>query len=546
MLTASELKSFFERKKTHRQSGHDEDWRLISEYFDPQSHGFSGNQNSDGNISRGKIFDSAPERAKEDLSSAMVSMLVDPRRKYINFSAVGSPNTHVEKTFFQEAEDYVLDVFSSTESNFFGTAICILDECPLYGQAYAVMAKAPEESIVKFSPVHCQEGYIQRDQFKKPTAFFRLLKMTASQILSEFKNSESSELTSSDWDDYAVASTMSPNREFDIIYAIIPADDALVTEGSNFKFNSYYLDHDKCKFLKKGGFDDFPVLAPPWKLKASEDYGRGVGHRALADTAVLNLMVKDNLAAAQVILMPPISLPFGLTLDGTVNLSPMAINFLDFNSGVLATGDASQIKPLNVIRELPISLEMEDRRRDGIRQAFYADLLQELKTDRMSATESSSRDQSRIQRLTSPFFNLEQHFLAPAAMFVLKAGIEFGILKLPDSLKGKKIKPSFTTALVDSLKFTKLGLLERAMQSFANTAGLPEAAQDALEMSDLAEEIFDLAGANIEIVRDKKQVQEITKQRRDAQLAAQQAQTIASVAQGVRNLGQGFESAKSL
>lgn len=549
MISAEELKSFFDRIKSHRQSGHDEDWRLISRYFDPQSHGFYDNNNTDGNVDRSAIWDSAPERAKEDLASSMVAMTVDPRRKYLNFEVVGlkeKDKTHEIKLFLQEAENYVLDVFSTSESNFFGTAVNVLDECPLYGQAYATMMKSPEEKITKFAAVHCKEGYVLRDTFKKPVMFFRLMRMTARQILREYGNAEGSELTSNDIDDYKTQAVVSPGKEYDIVHAIIPSDDALISEGYKFKYASIYLDYSKTKIVKKSGFDDFPILAPPWKLKADEDYGRGVGHRALADTAVLNLMVKDNLAAAQVILMPPIALPFGLTIDGTVNLSPMAINYLDFNSGVLATGEASQIKPINVVRELPISLEMEDRRRQGIREAFYADLLQELKTDRMTATESGDRSQSRSQKMTGPFFNIEQHFLSPAATYTLNAGIEFGVLKVPDVLKGKKLKPVFTTALVDALKFSKLASLERAMSSFANTAGLPEPAQDALNMADLAGEIFDLAGASLKFVKSQEEADKTTKQKQEAQMNLQNAQAIAQTAQGLRSLGQAAESTRGL
>lgn len=549
MISATDLKGFFDRIKSHRQSSHDEDWRMISYYLDPQSHGFYDSKNSDGNVDRSYIYDSAPERAREDLASSMVAMLVDPQRKYLNFEVVGlkdTEKTHAVKRFLQQAENYVLEVFSSADSNFFGTAVNVLDECPLYGQAYGTMTKVPEEKLVKFAAVPIQEGYIKRDTYKKPIMFFRLLKLTARQILQQFKDETTGELSGQDWDDYRQQAIFAPAKEYDVVQAIIPGDDALIQQGYKFKYASLYLDYSKCKLLKKSGFDDFPILAPSWKLKSGEDYGRGAGHRVLADTAVLNLMVKDNLAAAQVILMPPIALPFGLTLDGTVNLSPRAINYLDFNSGVLATGEASQIKPINVVRELPISLEMEDRRRQGIREGLYADLLQQIQGDRMTTTEVSSRSQSNNQKLTGPFFNLEHQFLAPAAMYVLNAGIEFGVLEIPQELKDKKLKPIFTTALVDALKFGKLAALERAMSSFANTAGLPEVAQDALEMTGLAEEIFDLAGANIKFVRDQASAEKITRERQEAQSNLQNAQALAQTGQALRSLTQAQETTRGL
>lgn len=544
-MNASEIKQFFDRLKSARQSSHDEDWSTIQRYLDPQSHGFYENNNTDGNVNRSLIFDSAPERAKDDLNSALLSMVVDPRRKYINFEAIGADYTLEEKEFFQAAEDYVLSVFSTADSNFFGATASVLDECPLYGQAYATMFKTPEDKLVKFSAIPVQEGYILRNEYKKPTMFFRLIKMTARQIINQYKDAAGSELLAGDWDSYKVESVMNPSREFDIVYGIIPTDDALITNGSKMKYTAVTVDYTKCKFLKIGGFEEFPLLAPPWHLKASEDYGRGVGHRAIADVAVLNLMVKDNLAAAEIILMPPIALPFGLTIDNDVNLSARAINYLDFNASSFS-GAQNDIRPINVIKELPIGLEMEDRRREGVRQAFFADLLQELKSDRMTAQESSGREMSRIQRLTAPLFLFEQHYLAPAAMFVLQAGIDYKVLKVPESLKNKKIRPVFTSALVDAMKLVKLAQLERALQSYGNTAGLPPVSQDALNMSDLAEEIFDLAGANISIVRDREEADARTKQREDAAVNAQNAQSVAQLGSGLESLSNAAQTTRTL
>jgi hypothetical protein len=549
MLTnAAELCSFFDRVKNVRLVGFDKDWDALASFFDPQSHGFYENNNTSGVSSRTRIFDSTPERAQEDLSSAMFSMMINPSRKYINFEIVGGDSdTFDVRKFKQEAADYVLKVFASAESNFFDTSLDVFHSTPLYGQSYVTMRKYVKEKKVKFASVPTQEGYLQRNEYKEPTAFFRKIMMTARQIRTQFKEAEGSQLDKSDWESYETKEKMAPNDQMEIIQLIMAKDDAMYGDVATLQpYTSVWIDYTKKKVLEEKGMDYFPILAPAWKLRSGEDYGRGVGHRALADTAVLNLMVKDNLGAAEAMLKPAITAPFGLVMDDQIDMSPMAINWLIMNAATLSMGGSTEIKPIHVVTQLPVGLEMEDRRRQGIIKAFYGDLLQELKNAEMSATESSQNAQARIAKLTAPFMRIEYDYLAPAAMFVLESGIEFKHIELPASLKGKTIKPVFTTSLYDALKSQKLSQLERALSSLGNTAGLPPEVKNGIMMGELSTEIFDLAGASLSVVRDPAETEEMNEKERQNQAMQQQAAASAQAGAGVRDLSQAFVNTSSI
>lgn len=546
----AEYCAFFDRVKNIRETGFDQDWNTLMEYFDPQSHGFFSNSNSPGISSRTKIFDSTPERAQEDLSSAMFSMMINPSRKYLNFEII-DPEADTFETikFKQEASDYVLKVFASAESNFFDTAVDVFHSTPLYGQSYATMRKLVKEKECKFASIPTQEGYVQRDEFKKCTAFFRKVMMTARQIRTQFSKSPGNELSKSDWEDYETKERMAPGTQMQVIQLIIAEDDAVNDDYVEKKLQPYcsiWIDYTKKKVLEKRGLDYFPILAPAWKIKSGEQYGKGVGHRALADTAVLHQMVKDNLGAAQAMITPAIAAPFGLTVDDQIDLSPLAINWTQTNAASLAMGGMTEIKPIHVITQLPIGLDMEDRRRQGIMKAFYGDLLQEFKNAEMSATESSQNAQARIAKLTGPFMRIEYDFLAPAAMFVLKSGIEFGHLKLPDSLKKKKIRPVFTTALYDALKNQKLAQVEKALSSLGNMSGLPPAVANGLLQGELLMEIFDLAGASLKIVRDPADTEKMNQEQRQNEAMQAQAAASAQAGAGVKDLSQAFVNTSGL
>lgn len=548
MGNTAELCSFFDRVKNIREVGFDKDWNALTEYFAPQSHGFYENNQTAGISSRTKIFDSAPERAQEDLASAMFSMMINPSRKYVNFECIEPEYDGFEETAFkQQASDYVLKVFASADSNFFDTAIDVYECSSLYGQAYATMRRMVKTKEVKFASIPTQEGYLQRNEFKEPTAFFRRIMMTARQLRSQFSKGMMSELSVSDWEDYEQKEKLSPGMEHPVIQLVISNADAVINDEKNLQpYVSIWIDYTKKKVLDKQGLDYFPILAPAWKLRSGEDYGRGVGHRALADTAVLHQMVKDNLGAAQAMITPAIAAPFGIVIDDQIDLSPQAINWMQMNAATLAMGGMTEIKPIHVITQLPIGLEMEDRRREGILKAFYGDLLMELNDARKSATESSQNLQARIAKLTGPFMRIEYDFLAPAAMFVLESGIMFGHLKVPESLKGKKFRPVFTTALYDALKSLKLAQLERALSSLGNTAGLPPEAKNGLLAGELLTEIFDLSGASLKIIRNPEETEKLNERQRENEALQAQAQASAQAGSGLKDLSQAFVNTSGL
>jgi len=539
--------AFFNRVESIRATGFDNDLNALTEFFAPQSHGFFGKNKSTGISDRTKIFDSTPERALEDLSSALFTMMIDPSKKYLNWEILDpdASETYDVADFLQDAEEYVMKVFASDNSNFFESASDVYESTPLYGQSYITMMKDPSEKEVKFSSIPTQEGYVQRDQYKKVTAFFRKSLMTARQIRVEFKDKRGGEFSAQDWEELATKEQMSPNTEMQIIQLITKKGD-VINQKSLQPYTSIWIDYTKKKILSEEGLDYFPILAPTWKLRSGEPYGRGVGHRALADTAVLHQMVKDNMGAAQAMVRPAIAAPFGLVLDDQIDLSPQAINWTVQSAASLAMGGLGDIKPIHVIGELPIALGMEDRRREGVQKTFYADLLMEFKNAEMSATESSQNLQARIAKLTSPFIRLEYGFLAPAAMFVLQCGLEFKHLVLPEQLKGKKLKPIFTTALYDTMKAMKLSKIERALSSLGNTAGLPPTILNGLLPAKLNLAIFDLAGADLDLIRDPDETEKMNEEMRKREADNQQAQTIAGAGSGLKDLSQAFTNTQGL
>jgi|GEM_PF-4501678 len=515
------------------RANYDNEWRSISEYLSPESRGFNST-NTDGFIDQNKILDSTPERAAEDLSSALVSMMATQSKKWGSLAIEGLSEEEQEfelKTNLQIATDRVLEHLGRSKANFYTCFGDVTDDLILYGQGYAYMHSTIEgkAKYVRFCRLPPQDCYIKRNSYNDIFYFFRKYKLDLDVLLSEFDGLSKAEC--SDHDKKQIKE--SGQKEYTILHCIMKSKYA-ENLGCSLKtkkdYVSLYYIYDKKIKIWEDGYSIFPIVAPSWKRKAGSSYGRGPGHKALPDIKVLNNMIQSNLGAAETMITPPMAVPYDLMVDTSVDLSPKALVYLSMQEASLTTGIIKP-EPIVSVSNLPISLEMEDRRRNGIVQSFFSDLLIDFKNAEMSATETSVRENARVRKLTNYILRIEDEFLAPAFLFVFNQLQEWKDLNIPDDFE---FKVEFRSALYDAVNAQKVTLLERALISLSNTKAIDPSILGALKEEKLVKYIFDNLGADLKMIKSSEEIEQAKAQRQEAE----QVMNMQGAAGAVKDLSQ--------
>lgn len=518
------------------------EWQKISEVLDPESRAFTVT-NTNGYVSRRKIYDSTPERSVDDLTSSLMSMLAMPNKQW---GVLTLENPEVEQTRdikkdLQVATKKVLAHLARPVTNFYNSQADCLFDFAVYGQGYTYMYPDTAKKVVRFANIPTQECYAQRDAYGDLTAWYRELVMTPLEVMNTFFDSKYCQYSSEDKRYIKECIQKDPTKENCLVHAIISKEEAKaigVPYQDNRPWVQVFADIDKKRVLHVDFLKRFPVLAPSWTRKSKSPYGRGPGHKALPEIDTLNAMIKTNLTGGQLMVQPSMWTPYEMVQSGVLDLSPGANNLYSISDAMTSTGI---VKPeaLHIVKDLSFPMEMEMFRRQQISQIFYSDLLQEFKNAEMSATESQVRETARSRKMSGPLARYEAENLDRAFVFTFGYLSDWGIIKMSSSIKDKDVMVSFRSGLYESYTMGKLQLLERATQALANLKGIPPELSPNFNPEKLLEYVFEHAGADMSVLEDPA----VADEKREQAAQLEQSQAAASQAQAVNQLSQAFGGA---
>ena len=531
--------TIFENCKNERRV-FDQESEEIVRHLAPQSQGFT-TYAAKGDVDRTNILDATPERAADDLISSMAGFLASPDKTWFKLGVEGEDDPAYEvKEQLGKARDKTLKHFAQARTNFYSAIGKMCEQLVHHGQSFVYCHPTikGKKRFIRYCTFPVQECYVQRDAYDEILYFFRCYKLKKSVFLNEF-NLDKSDLNPTE---KKQIESRSENDEIEVLHAILDKDMAQRLGLKPTKeYVSVYYHHECKKILHQDNLKYFPIAAPYWNLLTNENYGRGPGHKALPEIRVLNEMIQDNLAAANVMVRPPMAamLDYLAAPEQGVDLSPGALVYLTLSNASAATG---LIKPeaINTITNLPISVEMEDRKKMQIKETFFVDLLTDDKRVEMSATETSVRQQSRVMKLTKPLTNATTHGLAPMVNFTLRVLNDWGVIDLDFDLDD--LEPVFMTALFDAVNLDKIQRLERALVTSANFQNIPPSLLAQLKDRELLEYVFEKTGADLEILKSEEEAQKD----KEKQQQGEQVQNLREVAGASKDLAQAFATGQEI
>ena len=508
-LTKSLIKRF-DRLTSQRQNW-ETHWQEVADYMMPRKADVT-KLRSKGDKRTELIFDSSPLQAVELLAASLHGMLTNPSTPWFSLRFKDDMEDEDEaKEWLESATETMYAAFN--RSNFQQEIFELYHDLITFGTA-AMFIEEDEEDLLKFSTRHINEVYIAENDKGRIDTLFRKFKLSARAAIQKFGANP----------DFETISNKDPYEEIDIIHAVYPRSDFNPNkqDAVNMPFESVYMT-GKGEELSVSGFREFPFVVPRYLKASHEIYGRSPAMTALPDVKMLNEMSKTTIKSAQKQVDPPLLVPDdGFILP--VRTVPGGLNFY-------RSGTRDRIEPLNIGANTPLGLNMEEQRRNSIRNAFYVNQLMMQQGPQMTATEVIQRNEEKMRLLGPVLGRLQSELLKPLIDRTFAILLRKNLFRpAPEFLAGKDIEIEYVSPLAKAQKSTELQSIMRAIEIMGSLANVAPVF-DHINMDKLVRHLADIVGVPQKILKPQNQLNAERQQAEAQQEQMQQMQQLQQVAE---------------
>ena len=492
-------------------------WQEVADYMMPRKSDVT-KKRTRGDKRMELIFDSSPLQALELLAASLHGMLTNPSTPWftLRFKQENIDNEDEAKLWLESATDAMYTAFN--RSNFQQEIFELYHDLITFGTA-AMFIEEDEEDFIKFSTRHIDEVYIAENDKGRIDTIYRRFKLSARAIVQKFGDKVSQDILTMEKKD--------PYQEIEIIHAVYPRADFNPNkkDKKNMPFESVYMEYKNKNELSVSGFKEFPFVVPRYLKASHEIYGRSPAMTALPDVKMLNEMSKTTIKAAQKQVDPPLLVPDdGFLLP--VRTVPGGLNFY-------RSGTRDRIEPLNIGANNPLGLNMEEQRRNAIREVFYVNQLQLQQGPQMTATEVIQRNEEKMRLLGPVLGRLQSELLKPLIDRVFNILLRNNQLPpAPEFLSGQDIEIEYVSPLAKAQKSTELQSIMRAIEILGSLANVAPVF-DYVNFDNLVKHLAEIVGVPQKLLKSQSQVtaeRQQAQQQQQEQMQMQQAQQVAKMA----------------
>lgn len=306
----------------------------------------------------------------------------------------------------------------------------------------------------------------------------------------------------------------------------------------------YYEDGGNLnKPLRIAGFDEFPAIAPRYRLEGGDVYGTDCpGMMCLGSQKALQLEERRKYQGIDKMVNPPVNVDATLRNVGT-NLLPGGVNYV---TGLGQSANAG-IRPVYQVAPQLADLKEDIREVEGrVRRAYYEDLmlmLAQSDNPQMTAREVDERSQEKLLVLGPLMEQWNDDLFDPLIDRVFNLMMRRGMFPPPPKeLQGKPLRVEYTSIMAQAQKLVGVASVERFVGFVTNVATGTQRFEilDKVDFDQVVDDYGDMTGVSSKIVRSDDAVAAIREQARQAQQAQQTAASMPALAQGasaVKDLG---------
>lgn len=487
-------------------------WQALADYIEPTR--YRPQMKPEGPMSRAKIVDSTGTFANKTLASGMHSGITSPARPWFRLTTFDPDLKDYApvKLYLSQVEQKLREVFQ--KSNIYPAFHTGYGDLGQFGQSVGILVE-DQAHMIRMQQLLHGTFWIARDHNGISTTLYRKFRWSVQRIIGRFGYDACSMPIRDQYD------RGNYDKTFDICHAIEPrmSRDPQKIDKRNKPFLSNYWEADHAnddRLLEESGFDENPIIAPPWELAGDDDYALSPGQIALGDIKMLQLEQTRKLEAIDKMVRPPMTGPTAMR-NNPASLLPGSVTYVDDPSGkgfrpamevTLRLGEL-----MNDIREV----------QDRVRQANYADLF--LMISNMEGIqprnqfEIAERKEEKLLALGPVLENIYNGQLQPVidrTYAILDRRDE--LPPPPPELEERELQIEYISMLAQAQKAVSTGSIERVVSFVGNMAAVKPDLLDKLDADEAVDQYADMVGAPPSIIVPDDKV----KASRDARAQRQQ------------------------
>ena len=489
---------------SNSRSNWERHWQELADYMLPRKADITKKRTA-GDKRTDLIYDGTAIHAVELLASSLHGMMTSPSSPWFSmqYRNPALQRNDLANEWLEVCLDQMYKHFN--RSNFQQEIHELYYDLVVFGTGAIYVDMNGDD--LRFATRHIAEICIAEDATGSVDTVYRKFKMTARAMEQQFgrENLPAAVMKDSDKE---------PFKEHEIIHAVYPRGKAKGRDAKNKAIASVYYHKGTKALLSESGFDEFPFMVPRFVKDSVSIYGRSPAMTALPDVKMVNKMSETTIRAAQKQVDPPLMAPDdGFMLP--IRTTPGSLNFY-------RAGTRDRLEPLQIGANNPLGLNMEEQRRNAIRQAFYVDQLLMSQGQAMTATEVLQRNEEKMRLLGPVLGRLQSELLQPLISRAFALLLRNGLLPpAPEELQGQDIDIEYVSPLAKAQKLTDLQSMLRGFEVMMQVAEIAPV-MDYLDTDRLVQYLVEVTGIPARVIRSDEEVLRIRRRNEEAQ--AQQAQ----------------------
>ncbi|RVD42866.1 phage tail protein [Mesorhizobium sp. M4A.F.Ca.ET.020.02.1.1] len=515
-------------------------WTPCADFIEPTRLRLSSR--NEGAISRDKILNAKATVSLRTLASGMHSGITSPARPWFRLATLDPDLKDYApvKTYLADVEQRMREVFAG--SNVYTAFHIGYGDLGLFGQSVGLLVE-DENQTVRLQQLLHGRFWIARDENGRATTLYRTFRWSVARIVSRFGYAKVSQRIRGLYDQSKY------EERFDIWHAVEPrlSRDPSKLDKKNKPFLSNYWEASETaggmagELLEESGFDENPIIAPPWELAGDDHYGLSPGQVALGDIKGLQLMTKRKWEAIDKKVRPPMTGPTSMR-NNPASLLPGAVTYVDDPTGK----GFRQAMDVNLdLSHLTVDIRGTE---DAIDRFFFADLFLMLANmdgiQPRNTMEIAERKEEKLLQLGPVLENVYGGQLEPVIDRTYAIMIRNNMLPPPPpDLHNQPLKIEYISILAQAQKAVATGAVERGFAFAGQLAAVKPDVLDKLDADEAVDIYFDYLGVPPSIVVPDDKVAEVRKARLQQQQAAKNAEMMAAVAPAAK---QGADAAAVL
>lgn len=523
-----------------KRNSFDQHYMQMAEMMQPRrARFFASDAGVDGGRRNDKIINNEPLIALRVATAGMMAGITSPARRWFRFTTT-DPELAIwgpVRKYLHGVEDILLTIFA--KSNWYTTlAGATYKDLLVFGTHCSILEEDTDE-VIRLFPLAIGEYVLAVNAKGIVDVMMREIQFTVRQMARKFGIDRCSERVKAQYNEGNY------EKMVECIHAIIPNEDwrhgAIGPQGK--KYLSLWMeksneDDPKAGFLKVGGYDNFPVLAPRWELtnSVSDVYGHSPGMEALGDTSELQHHERKAMKLLDKMADPPMNIPEEMRAS-QYSLVPGATNYIP------RTAQGAKAEPAMVVS--PQGLTATTERANGIAlrvgKAFYTDLwlqiINDQRTQPRTAREISERHEEKMLQLGPVVNRAEKEILTPGIdLTFYHAALADMLPPAPRELRGAPLGIEYLSVMSQAQRLVNVASTERFV-AFAISVSerFPEVV-DTVDIDAVSLEMGTILGVPPKFLRDPKQVSRIRNERARKDAAMQQGQMLEQYGKGAKNM----------